>query len=305
MNSLDSLDSLPQPSIFELFAQKQLKTGIKNGLKYLSKVLVEQIPTIPQSLFFKFDEYYLLLDLLIEYSHLKVYNCSYSELFYRLKRVNDDGLTKLTNKQILGSLIFLSLLPYLREKLAASYLEQKEIQYRTITDKTLKQSILDLNFRLYPKVFTCIDLINFIYRLTYATKLTKKHSIDLHLCGSLLTYQNPDDLDRSTFSQFLLNVFGFGINSGAFFMRFLDHWFVEQKSTSFFQKPFVDHPEKINSSADNSVCTLCNKSKQHPTVISSTGFVFCFDCVHDYVKVFKRCPITYYPVTVDNLIKLN
>lgn len=143
--------------------------------------------------------------------------------------------------------MFLTILPYLREKLNAIYLEQKEIQYRTITDKTFKQSILDFNLKFYPKVFTCIDLINFIYRLTYTTKLTTKHSIDLHLCKSILTYQNPDDLERSTFSQFLLNIFGFGINSGAFFMQFLDHWFMEQKSSSFFQKPFVDHPAKVGS----------------------------------------------------------
>lgn len=195
-------------------------------------------------LFYKFDELYLLLDLVVEYSHLKVYNCSFSELFYRLRRINENGVP-LTRKQILASLLFLSVLPYLRQKLLASYLSQKEIQYRTITDKTLKQSILDLNYRLYPKVFACIDLINFVYRLTYATGLTKRHSIDLDACRSVLTYQNPDDLEGSTFSQIMLNIFGFGISSGAFFMQFLDHWFIEQKSSSFFQVPFVECPEKV------------------------------------------------------------
>ena len=61
----------------------------------------------------------------------------------------------------------------------------------------------------------------------------------------MLTYQNPDDLEGSTFSQIMLNIFGFGISSGAFFMQFLDHWFIEQKSTSFFQAPSVDCPEKV------------------------------------------------------------
>jgi len=296
---------LPQPSIFELFAQQQLKSGIREGAKYLSKVLVEQIPSIPQSLFYKFDEYYLLLDLLVEYSHLKVYNCSFSELFYRLKRINENGL-QLTNRQILVSLMFLSVLPYLRQKLLNSYLIEKEVQYRTITDhRSFKQKLHHLNYKLYPKLFTCIDLINFINRLTYATGLSKKHSIDLHTCQSILTYQNPDDLERSTFSQILLNLFGLGINSGAFFMQFLDHWFIEQKSTSFFQMPFVKCPERINPSNDNTLCSICTKPKVNPTVISVSGYVFCFDCVHDYVKVFKRCPITYYPVSIDNLIKLN
>lgn len=32
------MDSIPQPSIFELFAQQQLKSGIREGVKYLSKV---------------------------------------------------------------------------------------------------------------------------------------------------------------------------------------------------------------------------------------------------------------------------
>lgn len=202
------------------------------------------MPSIPQSLFYKFDEFYLLLDLIVEYSHLKVYNCSFSELFYRLKRINENGI-QLTRRQIVTSLVFLSILPYLRQKLMNSYLNQKEIQYRTITDKTFKQSILDLNYKLYPKVFSCIDLINFLYKLTYATGQTNKHSLDLYYCKSILTYQNPDDLDRSTFSQILLNIFSFGISSGAFFMQFLDHWFIEQKSTSFFQMPIVDCPVKV------------------------------------------------------------
>lgn len=201
---------------------------------------------MPQSLFYKFDEYYLLLDLIIEYSHLKIYNCSYSELFYRLRRINENGF-KLTNKQIIGSLIFLSILPYLRQKLLNYYLNEKELQYRTINDnKSIKQLLLDFNLKFYPKIFTLIDLINFIFKLTYSTQLTNKHSIDLFLNKTILTYQNPDDLNRSTFSQILLNLFGFGINSGAFFLQFLDHWFIEQKSASFFQMPFIDCPKKVS-----------------------------------------------------------
>ena len=34
------MDSIPQPSIFELFAQNSLKSGIRDGLKYLSKVKI-------------------------------------------------------------------------------------------------------------------------------------------------------------------------------------------------------------------------------------------------------------------------
>lgn len=274
-------------------------------------MLVEQIPSVPQSLFYKFDEFYLLLDLVVEYSHLKIYNCSFSELFYRLRRINENG-SRLTRKQIVIGLLFLSVLPYLRQKLLASYLNQKEIQYRTITDKTLKQSILDFNYRLYPKAFAAIDLIGFVYRLTYASGLTNKHSLDLHYTKSLLTYQNPADLEGSTFSQILLNIFGFGISSGAFFMQFLDHWFIEQKSTSFFQVPFVDCPQKvvfglqtldkarsrkkifsrifvdcltsyvfcltkwfftfqINPQMDKTLCSICSRPKTNPTVISVTG----------------------------------
>lgn len=37
------MNSIPQPSIFELFAQQQLKSGIREGVKYLSKVKVNLI----------------------------------------------------------------------------------------------------------------------------------------------------------------------------------------------------------------------------------------------------------------------
>lgn len=53
-----------------------------------------------------------------------------------------------------------------------------------------------------------------------------------------------------------------------------------------------------------SLCPLCTKERRNQSVLSVSGFVFCYPCIFRFVKENKRCPITSYPCTTKSIIKI-
>lgn len=51
-------------------------------------------------------------------------------------------------------------------------------------------------------------------------------------------------------------------------------------------------------------CPLCQRIRTNATVLSTSGFVFCYRCIYVYVKANRRCPITRYPTELQHLIKI-
>lgn len=39
-------------------------------------------------------------------------------------------------------------------------------------------------------------------------------------------------------------------------------------------------------------CLICGKLINNPTVIKQNGYVFCYNCIWDYVRENGHCPIT-------------
>jgi len=54
---------------------------------------------------------------------------------------------------------------------------------------------------------------------------------------------------------------------------------------------------------DHSLCALCSERQQDPCVCSS-GYVFCYLCILEYVREHGRCPITAMPCREGEIIKL-
>lgn len=52
------------------------------------------------------------------------------------------------------------------------------------------------------------------------------------------------------------------------------------------------------------VCPLCNKMRSNPCALSVSGFVFCYPCIFRYVKENKRCPLTNFPCSTKNIIRI-
>lgn len=95
-----------------------------------------------------------------------------------------------------------------------------------------------------------------------------------------------------------------------FFLQFLDWWYsTENQSTmktltSLPAPPPPLHLQESQQGAGSRTCPLCHKSWTNTTVLSTSGFVFCYRCVYMYVKANRCCPLTRFPSELHHLIKI-
>ena len=52
------------------------------------------------------------------------------------------------------------------------------------------------------------------------------------------------------------------------------------------------HPEGIALPDDTGLCPLCRKTIRNPAVLTCSGYVFCFACVHAHVDRYGDCPVS-------------
>ena len=66
----------------------------------------------------------------------------------------------------------------------------------------------------------------------------------------------------------------------------------------------ISENKAYQNSAKNSTCPLCNKKRTNDCVLSVSGLVFCYPCIFKFIKEHKRCPITNYPCTTKDIVRL-
>lgn len=107
------------------------------------------------------------------------------------------------------------------------------------------------------------------------------------------------------------------LSLGVFFLQFLEWWYSTDNQdtvkalTSLPTPPPPLHlqQDSANHSVDSiesdpKTCPLCRRLRTNSTVLSTSGFVFCYRCVYTYVKTNRRCPVTGYPSELQHLIKI-
>lgn len=52
------------------------------------------------------------------------------------------------------------------------------------------------------------------------------------------------------------------------------------------------------------MCPICQKKRRIETVLSVSGYAFCYKCIMAHLSKNNRCPVTNNPATVDNLIRI-
>ncbi|PAV61221.1 hypothetical protein WR25_23239 isoform D [Diploscapter pachys] len=57
-------------------------------------------------------------------------------------------------------------------------------------------------------------------------------------------------------------------------------------------------------SLDTYKCPLCLKRRVNDTVLSVSGYVFCFNCIDTHVKRYNACPVTGLASNNQQLIRL-
>nr|XP_025963032.1 peroxisome assembly protein 12 isoform X2 [Dromaius novaehollandiae] len=105
-----------------------------------------------------------------------------------------------------------------------------------------------------------------------------------------------------------------GLSVGVFFLQFLDWWYSSENQEtikSLTALPTPPPPVHLDHGVDSALlpklktmCPLCRKIRANATVLSTSGYVFCYRCVYNYVKTHQRCPITGYATELQHLVKL-
>lgn len=345
-----------QPSIFEVLAQESLMEAVRPALRHAVKVLAESNPSRFGFLWQRFDELYLLLDLLLQNHFLSHCSASFSENFYGLKRVSGGrGLPVrlgLHRRSHWRSLLLLCLVPYLRAKLEATLARQRDEEDFSIRlAQTRSQRLYRAAVAAYPYVSSAWQAWVFCQQLFFIFGVSRTHNPLLWLARVRLVRLNAQDirdmelktsktgspadgslLQRAWWmtSQAARGValsLSTSLSLGVFFLQFLEWWYSSdnqstvktltslpapppplhlQQEHSCQDPPSIsaNHSEETQAGSHSRTCPLCRGLRTNATVLSTSGFVFCYRCVYTYVKANRRCPVTGYPTELQHLIKI-
>lgn len=228
--------------------------ALKPALRHAVKVLAESSPSRFGFLWRRFDELYLLLDLVLQNHFLSHFSASFSENFYSLKRVPGSGSGPVPpgvrRTSHWRSLLLLCLVPYLRAKLEATLARQRDEEDFSIRlARTGTQRLYRAAVAAYPYVGSAWRALVFCQQLLFVFGATRTHSPLLWLARVQLVRLNAQDIrdtelrsSRRTeapdgslvqgawhlMSQAARGVavsLSASLSLGVFFLQFLDWWY--------------------------------------------------------------------------------
>lgn len=173
--------------------------GPNKPLCSTSQVLAESNPSRFGFLWQRFDELYLLLDLLLQNHFLSHCSASFSENFYGLKRVSAAQRLAvrlgLSRKSHWRSLLLLCLVPYLRTKLEARLARQRDEEDFSIRlAQSRSQRLYQAAVAAYPYVSSAWQLWAFFHQLLFVFGAAKTHSPLLWLARVRLARLSAGDI---------------------------------------------------------------------------------------------------------------
>lgn len=210
------------------------------------------------------------------------------------------------------SLLFLVVVPYLSRKLEAKMAKLKEKLQDEVTTED-KYELLGLYS--YRTIKASLEFAQIIKYVSYLAGYSSTHSIQLMLAGVSLRHANIQDESFSWSDVFsgkikLSAVLGTimlrSLEFGGFFLQFIQ-WWQDSSSTqkSIAQLPIPVPPElDENANKYRNSCPICLQDFIIPTVIQVSGYVFCYKCITKHLKRHQYCPVTNYPATTDDLVRI-
>ena len=92
--------------------------------------------------------------------------------------------------------------------------------------------------------------------------------------------------------------------------KVLEWWYSVEHRMPTQSLPIPPPPEPprcadggVSIPSDVSLCPICRQKRSNPAA-SSSGFVFCYPCIFNYVQQHTRCPVTHVPSSVDQIRRL-
>ncbi|KAK7067011.1 ubiquitin-protein ligase peroxin 12 [Halocaridina rubra] len=331
-----TITSRDRPSIFDVIAQDSLMSTLQPAVKHAFRVLAENNPARYGWCLLYHSELFLLFNLIIQHHYLANYGASFAENFYDLKRVNLKSARKLkplslSRRSHIRSLMTLVGFPYLHASFERVFLQLREMEGDDTLPKRGWKPVLQRFFlRLWPHVHFVWESLILIFYLRYMLGKSKFHSPLLLFCGVRLATRNEEDFqiidERAEAMLAFRNIRNIpqlghwgmerigslltnSLEVTAFFLQFLD-WFYSSGSTprSIMSKPIPSPPQESDvkklKSLKSGDCPICCKTRKQDTVLSVSGYVFCYSCILLYVKRERKCPVTGYPAASTQLIRI-
>lgn len=194
----------------------------------------------------------------------------------------------------------------------------------------------------YPWIHATHEGLSFAYQLLYLLDATAfynpgLHVLGLHVCratgqelmdsSSRISRIRSRELERlrgppwlKTVQRVLLNCTyttldyaQTGLIAAVFFFKMMEWWY--QSAEERMSAPTVYPPppppplpkvakDGLPLPTDRTLCPLCCQKRNNPSVLSVSGFVFCYSCIFKSVSQHKRCPVTLMPATVEQIRRL-
>lgn len=194
----------------------------------------------------------------------------------------------------------------------------------------------------YPLLHAGTEGFQFAYQMLYLLDATGYYSLALHALGIYVCRATGQELmdassriskirsrerDRLRGPQWIKTLQGAllsctytvldyaqtGLIAAVFFFKMMEWWY--QSAEERMSAPTVYPPpppppppkvakEGVQLPSDRTICPLCLQKRVNPSVMTVSGFVFCYACIFKFVTQYKRCPATMVPATVDQIRRL-
>eukprot|EP01001_Neometanema_parovale_P007363 NODE_3669_length_1180_cov_71.956481_g3485_i0.p1 GENE.NODE_3669_length_1180_cov_71.956481_g3485_i0~~NODE_3669_length_1180_cov_71.956481_g3485_i0.p1 ORF type:complete len:347 (-),score=23.91 NODE_3669_length_1180_cov_71.956481_g3485_i0:138-1121(-) len=281
------------PNFFELYAQETLNDALSAAFYYCYTAFARQFHRLT-AYHHRLDEIFHSLWFLLEWKFISTTDATFCENFYGLKRRRArlvDGVTvyeAISSKDKIYTVLIQILLPYIRSKIKAARAAWKEEQRAgelTEGQQTRRGRIRNTFYRsIVPVVSGACEAWRLLYYLLYLFGHTQFYTPWLRLRRMVLCrWSEADMLEWQQEPQKLKFMERSRIALMAAYVLFkLFEWYYNSGPASeSLPVPPPPEPPRIPSSlpSDPTLCGICSKTRVNPTVVSNTGFVFCYVCL--------------------------
>jgi peroxin-12 len=103
------------------------------------------------------------------------------------------------------------------------------------------------------------------------------------------------------------------IPSALLLLRFMDWWQSSGYAQSLQDEDVLKRdaipappsatamPEmQIGVMVKKDMCPICKRTRSNPCQLTTSGYVFCYPCIHSYVELYFQCPVTMKKVDVSD-----
>ncbi|XP_050679757.1 peroxisome assembly protein 12 [Leptidea sinapis] len=319
------------PSVFQVTAQEALGSTVKPALRKLIEFISVTSPDKCGWCGKYYDELYLLLDCFLQYHCLKHYAASFSECFYGLMRAPITPNTEFNSGARLSdrlekcSILFLVLIPYLRDKIETLVNKWRDDNEDGRLGKSKSDQARRAAIHAYSTAHLVVECCKLVVFARYLIGRSQAPNLPLLLLRLTLTNAPPPDPQENTWTDLFSNLYRGRFSEamvtfpmlwsvvwdsmqwGAFLVQLLRWWDTRPATATpqFAPATNLPPPQGDETAARfTNKCPVCLQSWKVPTVLPVSGYVFCYTCVSRHVRARAECPRTRLPASESSLVRL-